>query len=323
MVSTRNHPRQFPPPELSPVKGSPARSTRSVSTRRSTRNSSAAIEDRDEREQSLSYSLRRRTASGRVMKQEEEENDNDAEVKTEDEDDRDDSRATSVFSRDETPVPMQKEKMVDEATPAPDISQFEETTTPTNTLWSHTPSFITLGWLAISLPLVIWDSGYVLGRPHTMPGGKWHWPFQPYALYGTVDYFYGWPAIEEEEGWTGAQGMLNVIETSMYLVYLWIIYKYGRTEESKSGRGAPDEVAGRRKLSGRYAAIAVLIAFSAALMTLSKTVLYCEFDGRLGFVEYCSVADLVCSVLNDYAAGFRHTRHNDWSRLIVLWMIPK
>lgn len=217
-------------------------------------------------------------ASGRVTKQEEED-DNDADVKTEDEEDgRTDSRATSVFSRDDTPVPIKKKDPIVEVTPAPDITQFEEPTA-TRPLWSHTPSFITLGWLAISLPLVIWDSGYVLGRPHTMPGGKWHAPiWTPYALYGTVDYFYGWPAIEEEEGWTGAQGMLNVVETAMYLVYLWIIYKHGRTEESKSGRGAPDDVAGRRKLSGRYAAIAVVVAFSAAVMTLSKTVLYCEFD---------------------------------------------
>ncbi|KAJ4294958.1 hypothetical protein N0V88_005198 [Collariella sp. IMI 366227] len=42
--------------------------------------------------------------------------------------------------------------------------------------WSHTPTTPVLLWLAISLPLVAWDTGYMLMRPHTMPGGSLHWP---------------------------------------------------------------------------------------------------------------------------------------------------
>ena len=42
--------------------------------------------------------------------------------------------------------------------------------------FTHDPTTITLAWLAISLPLVAWDTGYVLGRPYTMPGGAYHWP---------------------------------------------------------------------------------------------------------------------------------------------------
>lgn len=38
-------------------------------------------------------------------------------------------------------------------------------------LWCHAPDNVTLFWMAVSLPLVIWDSIYVLGRPHTMEGG--------------------------------------------------------------------------------------------------------------------------------------------------------
>ena len=57
--------------------------------------------------------------------------------------------------------------------------------------WSHTPSNLTLIWLAISLPLVIWDTGYTLLRPHSMPGGSLHWPlWKPYDLYGRVDHVY-------------------------------------------------------------------------------------------------------------------------------------
>jgi hypothetical protein len=42
--------------------------------------------------------------------------------------------------------------------------------------WAHTPSNLAIIWLFISLPLVAWDTGYVLLRPLTMPGGKLHWP---------------------------------------------------------------------------------------------------------------------------------------------------
>jgi len=135
-------------------------------------------------------------------------------------------------------------------------------------------------WLAISLPLVIWDSGYVFGRPHTMPGGKWVWPlYTPYELYGTIDYIYGAKAWEAHNGFTAAQGSLNILETAMYFAYLYIVYQYGQ-QENVEGRGAPSKdsigkLGAARTVYGRQAGIAVLIAFSAALMTLSKTVLYC------------------------------------------------
>jgi hypothetical protein len=134
-------------------------------------------------------------------------------------------------------------------------------------LWVHAPTPATLLWFAISLPLVIWDSGYVLGRPLTMEGGSLHWPlYVPYKLYGEVDHVYGWKALEAGNGFTAAQGSLNVIETAMYLGYLWIFYKKG-----------VQATGGRRVLSGQPAAVAVLLAFSAAVMTLSKTVLYCKY----------------------------------------------
>lgn len=100
-----------------------------------------------------------------------------------------------------------------------------------------------------------------------MEGGPLHWPvYAPYKLYGEVDHVYGWKAFHARNGFTSAQGALNVVETAMYLVYVGVYL----------GSGAA--VAGRatRVLSGRPAALAVVTAFSAAVMTLSKTVLYCE-----------------------------------------------
>jgi hypothetical protein len=186
MVSTRNHPRTFPPPDLSPSKqpstGSPVkRSTRSTSVADSS-NGDLAVAKR--------------------------------------------SRARST------------------------------------TAWSHTPSPLVLLWLAVSLPLVVWDTGYVLGRPHTMPGGKWQGPlYAPYKLYATVDLLYGWPAWERQDGFTGAQASMNVVETIMYGMYLYVVFARGQA-------GA------KRRVVGRDAGWAVVLGFAATVMTLSKTVLY-------------------------------------------------
>jgi hypothetical protein len=134
--------------------------------------------------------------------------------------------------------------------------------------WTHTPSTLTLAWLAISLPLVLWDSGYVLMRPATMPGGPLHAPiWSPYELYGRVDHMYGFKQWERGNGFTAAQGWLNVVETAMYLGYVWLWRTHGRSQ-------SPDA---RKVLVGRAAASAALLVFSAAVMTLSKTVLYCEY----------------------------------------------
>ncbi|UKZ88620.1 uncharacterized protein TrAFT101_004369 [Trichoderma asperellum] len=156
--------------------------------------------------------------------------------------------------------------------------------------FSHAPTTATLVWLAVSLPLVIWDTGYVLLRPLSMPGGSLHWPvWAPYRLYGEVDHIYGWKAFHAGNGFTSAQGLLNAIETLMYLWYLaaWLF-------SSKTEGGA-------RVLSGRGGARATLFGYAAAVMTLSKTVLYWA---------------------NEYYSGFDNIGHNPLNDLILLWIIP-
>ncbi|KAJ5246166.1 hypothetical protein N7468_001149 [Penicillium chermesinum] len=162
-------------------------------------------------------------------------------------------------------------------------------------------------WLAVSLPLVMWDAGYVLLRPHSMPGGSLHSPiWTPYALYSTVDYIYGWPALEAHNGFTAAQTVLNLVETVAYAYYLWIVYRHGATVAS--GRGAPKQqkglvwlLTGEKVVAGQTGAIALLIAYSASVMTLSKTVLYW---------------------LNEYFSDFSNIGHNDALSLVFLWIIP-
>ena len=157
--------------------------------------------------------------------------------------------------------------------------------------WSHTPSNLTLIWLAISLPLVMWDTGYVVLRPYSMPGGSLHSPiWKPYGLYGTIDYMYGFKAWDAHNGWTLAQGSINAVETTAYLVYLYLVYAYGQQEDTQ-GRGAPDQHSmGRlralgesRTVYGRVATWAVLLGYSTAALTFAKTVLYWlneAFSGR-------------------------------------------
>lgn len=132
--------------------------------------------------------------------------------------------------------------------------------------WAHAPSALTLLWMGVSLPLVAWDTGYVLLRPRSMPGGNLHWPlWVPYDLYGTIDHMYGFKQWSAGNGFTSAQGSLNLIETAMYLAYLWLWYS-----RAQPGPGS------RRVLAGRAGGVALLLGFSAAVMTLSKTVLYCK-----------------------------------------------
>ncbi|PHH80746.1 hypothetical protein CDD82_1537 [Ophiocordyceps australis] len=153
--------------------------------------------------------------------------------------------------------------------------------------WQHRPTRATLAWLAISLPLVAWDTGYVLLRPHSMAGGWLHWPlWVPYTLYGEVDHVYGWKAWEARNGFTGAQAFLNLVETVLYLGYLWLALRVVQD----GGKG-----------SGRMAGLAVLLGFSAAVMTLSKTVLYW---------------------MNEYYSGFDNIGHNAFVQLLFLWIIP-
>ncbi len=94
-----------------------------------------------------------------------------------------------------------------------------------------------------------------------------------------MDYIYGWKAFNEHNGFTSAQGLLNIIESLMYGYYLYILFAHGRQSKAQ-GRGAPKALTvgfwGQRYVDGQMGALAVLVAYSAALMTVSKTALYCK-----------------------------------------------
>lgn len=171
--------------------------------------------------------------------------------------------------------------------------------------WTHTPSTLTLLWLTLSIPIVCWDTAYVLGRPATMPGGWAHAPlFTPYALYGTIDYVYGMPSIVNRDGFGYAQGAMNMVETAGYLWYLYLVFVNGETARRGSGRGAPKDggafakvlgpLVRPRVVDGRAAAVAPVVGLLMSALTLAKTVLYCEFLVLLFSVLRESVAEYLC-----------------------------
>jgi hypothetical protein len=149
--------------------------------------------------------------------------------------------------------------------------------------WAHTPSNLVLVWLVVSLPLVLWDAGYVLLRPHSMPGGKYHWPlWAPYELYGKTDYIYGWKAYNEKNGFTAALAFMNLIETAGYFTYFGLLLKHSVAR----GRGEPNNpgwLGQQRSLTGEKAACAALVGYSSAILTLAKTMLYCKCPVRCLF----------------------------------------
>lgn len=140
--------------------------------------------------------------------------------------------------------------------------------------YAHVIDHVTILWLFVSLVLVAWDTGYIFMRPHSMPNGYAHSPlWSPYALYGTVDYIYGWPAWNDGVGFTAAQGAMNIIESAMYVFYLYKLLCCG--EDTQWYKVWDAQWWTRRiVVKGEGMAQAVIICFSAAVMTASKTVLY-------------------------------------------------
>lgn len=177
-------------------------------------------------------------------------------------------------------------------------------------------------------------------RPHSMPGGWAHKPlWTPYALYGEVDHTYGWKAYNANSGWTLAQSSVNALETAAYLVYLYLVYRYGEQADVQ-GTGAPDKedleelpgVMGKlralgesRTVNGKVAGGAVLLAYTAAQVTFWKTVLYWlieVFSGEsfLSFPQTIDVSRLCADGIPP--AGFDNIGHNDWMTIFWLWIVP-
>lgn len=62
----------------------------------------------------------------------------------------------------------------------------------------------------------------------------------------------------------------------MYIYALYITYTYGK--QTTAQKGAKAGFLGPRQVEGKHGVLALLVLYSAAVMTVSKTVLYCEFS---------------------------------------------
>ncbi|KAJ3731445.1 hypothetical protein DFJ43DRAFT_1078735 [Lentinula guzmanii] len=116
-------------------------------------------------------------------------------------------------------------------------------------------------WFLLTTPIILWDVGYCFMRPRSMIGGDLHWIWEPYGIYQNVDLLYGIPALEEGNGFTNAQSLMNIFETILNLTYLYLAH---------ISSWPP----------------ATLIGFGSASLTLSKTILYWAQEY---FCGYCAV----------------------------------
>ncbi|ODN79258.1 uroporphyrinogen-III C-methyltransferase [Cryptococcus amylolentus CBS 6039] len=140
-------------------------------------------------------------------------------------------------------------------------------------------------WMAAASIVVAWDAGYCLCRPRSFAGGDLAWIWKPYSdnNYGEIDHIYGWKAYNEGDGFTAAQAMLNSLEITLAVIYLYLRHSSPRHS------------------SAPYHSSALLVGFASALMTWSKTVLY---------------------ILQEYLCGWCNVGHNDRWTFWFMWVIP-
>lgn len=96
-----------------------------------------------------------------------------------------------------------------------------------------------------------------------------------------MDYIYGWKAYNEHNGFTAAQTLLNIVESLLYVYYLYIVFTYGRQAAARGAKASTAGFLAQRHVDGSTGGLAILVVYSAAVMTLSKTALYCGFCSEM------------------------------------------
>lgn len=127
----------------------------------------------------------------------------------------------------------------------------------------HHPHIEVILWALCLLPFTLWDTAYIFLRPHSLDGHKWHKPFfVPMDPWTDVDRIYGTQAWDENEGFTAAQGVINMVEVMLLVTYTLITACQGRRFQE-------------RAFGGQWAGIAMVVGLTASVVTLTKTSLYC------------------------------------------------
>jgi hypothetical protein len=148
--------------------------------------------------------------------------------------------------------------------------------------WSHKPKALTLLWLSMAIPVVFMDASFILGRPYTFAGGALHsllgplWT--PWDIYQKVDYVYSKPIFDERDGWPGAQALFNLIETSCYVWYMSSVARYSVGQSDKTADLMDWQLLfARKSIKGRRGIAMAMVLFTASMVTVVKTLLYCTF----------------------------------------------
>ncbi|XP_070553233.1 uncharacterized protein [Ptychodera flava] len=71
-------------------------------------------------------------------------------------------------------------------------------------------------WFVASALIQTWDASFIWLRPHSLPGGKLHSLWKPYALYIDIDLRYG----DLDDSFGLAQSLLNFAEVILLVVAL-------------------------------------------------------------------------------------------------------
>ncbi|MBA3661057.1 MAG: hypothetical protein H0W64_04995 [Gammaproteobacteria bacterium] len=133
------------------------------------------------------------------------------------------------------------------------------------------PSWIVV-WLILSMMIILWDSGFLFSRPASLPGGSLAWVWLPYAKYITIDPSY----TDLHNDFLVAQQIMSLLEIAIGIIALYYNYR------CKGNR-------------------AILFAFSALLLTGTKTILV---------------------FLLEAVSGFKNIGHNSGYDLLLFYIMP-
>lgn len=129
----------------------------------------------------------------------------------------------------------------------------------------HQPRLEVIIWACCTFPFTVGNTAYIFLRPHSLPGHKWHDPiFHPIAQWAAIDHLYGEQGWIQHEGFTAAQGVINMLEVMMLMTYAFIVHF-----------NAWGGIFRERPIGGKWAARAMVVGFGTGVVTATKTALYC------------------------------------------------
>lgn len=117
---------------------------------------------------------------------------------------------------------------------------------------------LSLGWLLVSSPLCLWDSGYQIARPRSFAGEDLHWIWKPYVYYANVDFMYGRQKYDLHDGLPLSIAYMDVLESVVNFLVVYFAFR-------------------------QHNSLALVVGLIVSTATFWKTVLYFVQDMFSGF----------------------------------------